>query len=320
MCFFLVHGIISSGGESCAAALIPSMISACRLLPLFFLLRVAAGKEEEVPAAVFSSHERGGGNSWLFTSLSSLLLVSVEEGVRPEIHVMVGGVDSHYLDNLKHHANLYIHPLSGIKEQVWSRKQRNWRGGWNYLRCLNLSTHTPTAAAQGVIIVEDDVIFANHFWSQFRQQRTRIQRDFSGQDYVLDLYARFSKAPKDRSRLYTQKVRSFCCTQCMYYSAGATGLIQQELRANLAKVRHWGYDMSIKHVLQRRELPMFNSYPTLAQHIGIHSSIGSFQFHRSSHFRLGTHHATYDAKTGAIHYNATATHRLLREKLQKLRH
>lgn len=291
------------------------------LLGLFYGCHCDDTTQQQLPAIVFSSHERT--DSWVFTTLTSLLLVSVEENVKPEIHIMVGGVDSHYLDNVKHHSNVYIHPLTGVEQGVWARKERNWRGGWNYVRCLNMTRQTAAGRSQGVIIVEDDVVFANHFWSTFQAQRKRILSDLTPSttaEYVLDLYARFSKAPKDKNRLYTQKVRSFCCTQCMYYTPQAADAIQHELRTNLKRVTHWGYDMSVKHVLQRKELPMFNSYPALAQHIGIHSSIGSFGFHRSKHFRLDTPHAFYHPRTGAISYNQTATKKLVQEKLRKLNH
>lgn len=259
-------------------------------------------KAEKLPPVVFTSHERS--KNWIFTSITSILLSS--EHYVPEIHVMVGAQNSAYLDNIKHHKNLYVHPLHIATVPGWNRKTGNWKGGWNYLRCLNETTE------EGVIIAEDDVIFTNEFWEKFLSIQSHI-KSIAG-EYVIDLYSRFPGKPvSEKQQTYREKVHSFCCTQCMYYTKGAAQAVYKELQQNLKGVRKWGYDMSVKHLLTQKTLPMYSAYPSLVQHIGVQSSIGSFQFHKSLFFDAGNKVHSYDSK-GAIRYSKNATWFLLHRR------
>lgn len=282
----------------------------CTYFIILCITIMSCSCHRKLPPVVFSSHDRGPhGNQWMFTSLTSLLLSTNTSMKPPEIHIMIGGMDSFYLDNIKHHTNIYIHPLDTKKIKGWNRKERNWKGGWNYLRCLNASTE------EGVLIIEDDVVFSHKLWSKFQETLSQIEKQFPGEQYLLDLYARFPGQKPEKGILYSKKTKSFCCTQCMYYTKEAAAAVYKELYSNLQGVRKWGYDISIKHLLHKKEFPMFNSYPSLAQHIGITSSIGSVTFHKSNTFELGNEHATYE-KSGAIRYSRLATHKLLKQKLE----
>ena len=46
-------------------------------------------------------------------------------------------------------------------------KKGNWRGGYNYARCLQLALMS--ANTNGVLIAEDDVVFTNDFWIRFQR-------------------------------------------------------------------------------------------------------------------------------------------------------
>jgi len=262
-----------------------------------------------LPPVVFTSHERD--TNWIFTTLSSLLLSSSQQ-YTPEIHVMVGGDKSSYLDNIKHHRNLYVHPLDTTQVKSWTKKRGNWRGGWNYLRCLNQTGET------GVLIVEDDVVFSNDFWDRFLQVQAQVKQHLQTQDYVLDLYSRFPGRPVSAAathKLFREKVHSFCCTQCMYYSQGAARQVYRQLHRDLRISQRWGYDMSIKHLLHTGSVPMFSAYPALVQHIGVRSSIGSLRFHKVDHFDTGNGLSLHYSKAGSILYTRNDTLQLLLHRL-----
>ena len=49
------------------------------------------------------------------------------------------------------------------QQRLPGRKRSNWRGGYNYIRCLNISS------PEGVLVAEDDVVYTNDFWIKFQK-------------------------------------------------------------------------------------------------------------------------------------------------------
>lgn len=281
--------------------------------------------EKPIPLVAFSTHHREP-QDWLALSLASLLLASQGYEQLPQVHLMVGDTDSHYLDNLKHHKNFFVHELSPKEAQWWSavpRKRGNWKGGFNYVRCLNLTLpqHSPLHIAEfdGVLIAEDDVVFTNDFWVRFQEVRSAVEEDFPGRDYIIDCYHRFSNggkpsAPGKPYRLYKNH---FCCTQLMFFTNGAARRVGHYLQTELDKTDRLGYDISIFKASQLYNIPFVGALPALGQHVGVKSSIGSMGFHISdrAHFESkdtpGIH---YQRTNKALHYGPKLTQSLLMER------
>lgn len=251
------------------------------------------------------------GNNWIFESLSSLLLASSGYWELPDIHLVVGGDTSSYLDNLKHHKNIHIHPLSEAEVDIfWSprvegRVRGNWKGGYNYVRCLNLTNSHSTRT--GVLVAEDDVVFTNDFWLKFNKIRYQIEQDFPGEDYILDCYLKHVlsiRTPLPKRNYGEYSTRSFCCTQLMYFTHGAAQTVMEKILVELTGRTKLGYDISIKHAYLEG-LRMFGARPALVQHIGVESSIGSSLHRTHNGFEAENAHLRYDGYKITYTENAT---------------
>lgn len=280
-----------------------------------------------IPLVAFSTRHREP-QEWLPYSLSSLLLASQGYEELPQIHLMIGDTDSHYVDNLKHHKNIFIHSLTTQESKWWNfkpRKRGNWKGGFNYVRCLNItqiSASSPLYLApfDGVLIAEDDIIFTNDFWIKFQQLRQVIESDFPNQkDYMIDCYHRFSNGgrPSTPGKPYRLYKGHFCCTQLMFFTSGAAKKVGIFIQKELAKTDRLGYDISIHHASQQLKIPIYGALPALAQHIGVHSSIGSRGFHITDQARFekqDTPEIHYQRTNQALHYGPILTDQLLQKR------
>ena len=275
-------------------------------------------KRKPVVVALMTSDRGGNSNHpYVFQTLTSLLLATLEHSsaLTPEIHVFVGSQNSSYLNNLKHHLNLRVHPLpSGLVTSFhWKLAKTNWRAGKNYIRCLNL-----TSGKAGVLIVEDDVVFSVNFWPRLLDTINQIEQDYPEKDWALDLYVRNPYHTKlDSSKLYVKYVDKFCCTQAMYYTPGAAKIVIQTLTKLMTMNRNVHYDMAVSYAELSQMFPLFGANPPLVQHIGISSSIvQSTRFHVTSFgWEAAQNPYVEQTKTGKLHYTEAATVDLEKYKL-----
>jgi len=231
------------------------------------------------PLAILSVDERKGHN-FVFETLSSFLLATRDHSQKPQVHIFVGNDNTTYLRNLQHHENLRVHVFNTIVGDAfyWKRSRRNWKGGRNYLRCLAF------AGEEGILIVEDDVIFSNDFWQKFQTARAEIEKDYPGQPYALDCYvihwqdtvAALDDGEEPRS--YVRYKDKYCCTQAMYYSKGAAETVHYLLYKFLKSKRDLQYDYVIAHAIVKQAILVFGTKPALVQHIGRRSSLKN-KFH-----------------------------------------
>lgn len=278
-------------------------------LLLLLLLSFSQAIDRQLPVVVITTHAREG-EDWLQQSLASLLLASEGHTQFPEIHLMVGGLDTHYLDNLKHHNNLYVHPLSHTDEAWWNNNKGTtaWRGGYNYVRCLNIS-RTDT---RDILIAEDDVIYANDLWIKLEALRDEIEVDHEGDYYMIDAYHRFSNRgkPDAPGKHYRTYRFHFCCTQLMFFTHKAAVVVADYIQHDLFEKPELGYDISLAHAATHKQIPLYGALPALAQHIGSRSSIGS-TFHITEQFDSKLQ---YNKRTNKIRYGRERTEQLLTER------
>ena len=92
----------------------------------------------------------------------------------------------------------------------------------------------------------------------------------------------------------------------MYYTRGAAEKVLKHFEKELAEhpIR-LGYDITIKHAYQEGIL-MFGASPTLIQHIGVTSSIGSAKFHFNKFFEHENEVPLEYSEKGAIIYDEEA--------------
>jgi hypothetical protein len=258
-------------------------------------------------------------------SLSSLLFAGAGYEQLPQVHLFIGGLDSHYVDNLKHHKNLFVHDLLPEEAKWWSvkpRKRGNWRGAFNYIRCLKLSQRTELELRtkfDGVLVAEDDVVFTNDFWLRFQAVRDAVEADYPGQDYILDCYHRFAKRSKrvGSEKPYRVYGVQFCCTQLMFFTSGAAKLVADFMWSELKGSTRLGYDTSIKRAALKHGLPLLGAFPALAQHIGATSSIGSRGFHitdDAAFEQQDTPQLQYHPNSQTIQYSGQVTSQLLQNR------
>lgn len=199
------------------------------------------------------------------------------------IELVIGGSDSTYIDNYRHHQLFRFHPLSASEQasiQPWSTHRKFCL---NYHRCL---TNGIGSCKNGILICEDDIIFQDRFLSKLLVTIYEMESQFSIKDYLLACYVphalHHDPSLKRGKYFASYYAPSFYGTQCMYYP--------QRVLPRLASLI---YDYGVAHYTRPGDMivkmfgeeinGIYGTVRSLAQHIGRHST-GLGYFHTASSF------------------------------------
>jgi hypothetical protein len=153
---------------------------------------------------------------YIFKTLGSLFMADPLVHELGSLHLMVDAKDATYLDDLKQHTILKIHPLDPeVHDRVegWGLHRRF---NHNCVRCLSL----PVVAGGGLIVIEDDVVFRDRFLERLIATIAEIEEVAHIRDYALALTTAYDLEREHsffRGAHYCSYGYPFYGTQAMYY-------------------------------------------------------------------------------------------------------
>jgi len=223
--------------------------------------------------------------SYLRQTIASVLASDWPE----DIVVSVDPPSRHALRELEHHTRIRVDvwDAEGWARVADSRVHR--KATANYCRCLDIVGRDP----EGGIILEDDVVVRDDFYSETRNLRTRA-RDMRGDDdYAVLLYS-----ARDPERIHCAGTASvmfaglFFGTQGMYWTAEAAGRVGPYLFDNGVVPNQSVYDLLINQYGRNHGgFVLVLPEESVVQHVG-RSTTGMGSFHSSPTFRARERHAT----------------------------
>ncbi len=185
-----------------------------------------------------------------------------------QLRIVVTGSDTSYLDKYTSNNKIEILniPCANIGNDKISKLTNQF---WNYKHCLS----NDVDENDGVLILEDDVIFSNGWNYKFESIISKLKLKF-GDRFILSLFTSLPLCTVDTMPdlgFLPLPIHQFYGTQGMYY----TNTIQKEIidvfnTYNIKKIKP--YDLIIRDYLIKNDIPTFVVVPCLIQHIGRQSS------------------------------------------------
>lgn len=214
-------------------------------------------------------------------SYISRLISSLRTDLR--VRLIVGSLEMGHLADYRTSASIQIMPPEKPEWLAFKAAGVHHRAMWNYWRALKLGkSHR---RARGLVIFEDDVVLARGWQDYLQAAMARIERHH-GQDFVLSLYAAYRFEPDSKYAKYAAiyPATRFFGTQAVYYPDAVRREFAAFLRYYGVKKNTMPYDLLLKKFLIAAGIPLFNTCPSLAQHIG-EVSTGLGRFHRAGQFK-----------------------------------
>lgn len=203
------------------------------------------------------------------------------------IRLIVGAPDSSYLQSYRSNRSVEIFEVAREEWGQFENRRVRHRATWNYWRTLVLGSRTPTR--DGLLVFEDDITLAQGWERRLYDAIEQIDGEQVGRRYVLTLYKPRARlpSPSDKRTCYVPyPVEQFYGTQAVYYPQAIRADFANYLKANGVDAYRIPYDLVLKEFLKEAGIPLFATFPCLAQHIGEISTGLSAHFHRARRFQL----------------------------------
>lgn len=188
------------------------------------------------------------------------MVASLRENVTgwEEITLMVGQIDTRYFEPFGFRE---VIPLKEYEQQGLAGHVKV-RSAYNYLRAL---THGDMS--QGVLVLEDDLIFTR----DFNAKLAAVLLETIGDEYALTLYTPNIELPNEPG-LEQVKPTLFFGTQATYLTPGLRQGFAEYLSGWLAnpdaQLHDVAQDLALGRYCQEKVIPIFAANPNLVQHVG----------------------------------------------------
>ena len=203
-----------------------------------------------------------------------------------DVQLVVGSPDDRYLSRLRGRNSIRIHTATDTEWKVFESFSVRHRASWNYWRCLTYGGISDRTRADGVIVLEDDVVAAPGWFEATAGVCQGIEDQYGGM-FVLALYTSFtglSRCASGESSFADYPPSKFFGTQAMYFPAGVGSVFCDYLASEGVVNFRMHYDLLLAEFLLRTGIPLFATRPCLFEHIGeVGTGLAPF-FHRAGSF------------------------------------
>jgi len=237
------------------------------------------------------------------------------------VHIFPGSPDISHISKLVGHPGIFVYPFdSSIRYKLPKDKRHVYRlSVYNYHRALAEplppdippNNHTyelvpdPSrpcnCLAQGIppgrFVVEDDVIFAEHFMERTIETLLAIRRDLPleiprrGQ-YIVSMYKMRMRRQANETRKIPKKVyntyKRFCCTQAIFYPTSSVYRLAQDLSSRVWRRREkpLPIDNYLSAFSKPGTLNIYHTEYSVVQHIGNRVSTSTSAPHSDEFFKI----------------------------------
>jgi len=247
------------------------------LVLLFYTFVFTNEQEQQLSIVTISrTHE------YIFQTLSNIFLSNLSDASKT-VHLFVGSPDDSYLENIKHHKQLFLHT---INTDMWENLKKytvHKRAYINYLQPL----HWAYLYNSSLILLEDDVKIKYNALAFLNKAIENIKID----NYVIDCYVVSWASKKMDSRFENEDVfqrSDFCCTQCMYYPNKVLKdlftYMKENEKNNIFEMGWQPYDLQMGNYFSIKNIPILAMKNPIIDHIStISTGLGNGK-HRSKNW------------------------------------
>jgi hypothetical protein len=200
-----------------------------------------------------------------------------------EVLLLPGCEDIDYLADYLHHEGLRVIPLTSEEAATLAQiTRKKSRAAFNRCRSLRI----PLEGKLGVLVVEDDVIFRDHFVRRLLATVEEMEQGRGLRDYALALFSihDLEMFPEmRRGARFCSYAAPFSATQGIYYPATVTEKLAQHVEDHAIRTYRLPGDLLVGEFMRGR---IYATPRFLVQHIGeVSTGLGGTHMDRSVFYR-----------------------------------